>query len=145
MITASWIPSGLNKRANRRSCQRPNSSEWELSSHIFQQIANLWGLPEVDCFVSRIMKKHPWYMSLNPDPECIATNALYQDLYLFPSFCLIGRVLKEEVQTQSVSKALLIAPLWPGQPWFPTLLKMVIATPRLLPPSRELLRNNLIH
>ena len=104
-------------------------------------------MPNMDCFASRAMKKLNKYMSLNPDPDCYATNALYQDWekfypYLFPPFCLIGRVLKK-VQTQKVQKAILVAPLWTSQPWFPRLLQMVIADPLLLPSSNSLLKNHL--
>ena len=75
-ITASWIPSKENGIVDWRSRQKANSSEWELSGKIFERIVNIWGKPEVDCFASRIMKKLPRYMSLNPDPDSSATNAL---------------------------------------------------------------------
>ena len=146
MITASWIPSKENKTADWRSRQRANSSEWELSDQIFQKLTNRWGLPEIDCFASRIMRKLPLYISLNPDPESLTTNALYQNWgkypYLFPPFCLMGRVLKILIN-QETPKALLIAPLWPGQPWFPILLSMLIAEPILIPQKRNSLLNHM--
>jgi len=73
-ITASWIPSELNKEADRRSRLKQNSREWE-----FKRLTQRWGEPEIDCFASRIMKKLHAYMSLSPDPEYQAVNALYQD------------------------------------------------------------------
>ena len=145
MITASWIPSKENTIADWRSRQEANSSEWELSNKAFQKIVNLWGIPEIDCFASRIMHKVPLYMSLNPDPDCVATNALYQDWgsfpYLFPPFCLIGRILKILKERQT-PKAIVIAPLWPGQPWFSVLLTMIISEPICLSRQKGLLRNH---
>ena len=92
------------------------------------------------------MHKVPLYMSLNPDPDCVATNALYQDWgsfpYLFPPFCLIGRILKILKERQT-PKAIVIAPLWPGQPWFSVLLTMIISEPICLSRQKGLLRNHM--
>ena len=144
-ITVSWIPSHLNKRADFRSRQKPNSSEWKLNTGVFARISRKWGTPKIDCFASRTTAQLPQYMSLNPDPNCMATNALYQQWgeypYLFPPFCLLGRVLKL-LQVQETPKALIVAPLWPGQPWYPVLLQMVVANPILLPKFPKLLENH---
>ena len=78
-ITASWIPSALNTTADWRSRQKPNSTEWELSNQFFLRIINQLENPDIDCFASRTMKKLNNYMSLNPDPYCYGTNALYQN------------------------------------------------------------------
>ena len=85
MITASWIPSKVNQKADWRSRQKANSREWELSERVFQKLVNVWGKPEIDCFASRIMRKLSLYMSLNPDPGSWATiNALYQNWGNYP-------------------------------------------------------------
>lgn len=44
------------------------------------------------------------------------------------------KLLKEKVE-----KALMIAPFWSGQPWFPLLLEMCIDHPVLLPKTTHLL------
>ena len=99
-----------------------------------------------DCFASRIMHKLPVYMSLNPDPNSVATNALYQEWgnnpYFFPPFCLIRRVLKI-LRERKTGKALLIAPLWPGQPWYSMILEMLIVIPVCLPQKKNLLSNHM--
>jgi len=80
---------------------------------VFLRLTDLWGRPEIGCFASRTMRKLPQYMSLNPDPDCIATNALYQEwenFPFFPPFCLIRRVLKL-IQTRSTQKAIVIVPM----------------------------------
>ena len=63
------------------------------------------------CFENNEKLKN--YMSMNPDLECLATNALYQEWrshfpYLFPPFCLLGRVLNK-VREESIHKALFSA------------------------------------
>ena len=116
MITASLIPSKENRIADRRSRQKANLSEWELSNKAFKKIVSLWGIPKIDCFASIIMHKVPLYITLNPDPDCVTVNALYQDLgsfsYLFPPFCFIGKILKILKERQT-SKAIVVAPLRP--------------------------------
>ena len=145
-LTASWIPSHLNVRADRRSREKPNSSEWKLNTQTFQMIVKKWGTPEVDCFASRTMQQLPKYMSLLPDPGAIAQNAMVQDwsktfVYLFPPFCMIGRALKK-LRKQEVRKAILIAPIWQGQTWFPMLLEQCREDPIKLKNRENLLTNN---
>ena len=40
-----------------------------------------------------------------------------------------------------VEKAILIAPIWTTQPWFPMILEQLIQIPRLLPIRKNLLKN----
>ena len=146
-ISGSWIPSKENVEADRMSRLRPNSSEWGLEPLIFRSITNLWGNPSVDCFASLNLHQMEPYFSFHADPLCKAVNGLtqnWQDLYpyLFPPFCLITKVLKK-VAAQRVEKAILIAPLWPNQVWFPRLLSMIVDDPRLINPTRMMLSNHL--
>ena len=60
--------------------------------------------------------------------------------YLFPPFCLIGQVLKK-LRSDQIQMAILIAPIWPGQTWFPQLLDQCIDTPRSIPNQIDLLSN----
>ena len=142
-LTASWIPSKMNWRADLESRKKPNSSDWFLLPEIFQKIVHQWGTPTVDCFASRIMRQVPNYMSLNLDSESKGTNAMYQTWhteypYLFPPFCLIGQSL-QKLKREQVEKATLIVPLWSGQVWFPSLLEMVIDHPLLLENREDML------
>ena len=53
-----------------------------------------------------------------------------------PSWNLIARVLKK-VEEQAVD-LVLVAPVWPSQPWYPKLLSLLIAQPlRILDPPEE--------
>jgi hypothetical protein len=144
-LTAGWIPSALNWRADQESRKPTNSGDWLLLPSIFLKITQRWGTPTVDCFASRIMKQISAYMSLQLDPESKGTNALYQPWdrefpYLFPPFCLIGCCLRKILQ-EKVEKAILVVPLWSGQPWFPALLEVCADHPVLLPNCENLLTN----
>jgi hypothetical protein len=144
-LTAGWIPSKLNWRADRESRRPPNSGDWLLLPRVFLALSERWGPPTLDCFASRALKQLPNYLSLETDPESKGSNALFHPWnkgfpYLFPPFCLIGRCLKK-IRREEVDLALLIAPLWMNQPWFPSLLELCVSLPLLLPNLENLLTN----
>jgi hypothetical protein len=77
----------------------------------------------------------------HPDPGACAVDAFMYNwandlLYAFPPFCVISRLLAKVANEGA--EMVLIAPLWPTQPWFATLLRMVVDKPRLLPPALKL-------
>jgi hypothetical protein len=51
--------------------------------------------------------------------------------YAFPPFNLILKVLRKLEDDQA--EIVLITPQWPGQPWFPVVLRLAIADPVVLP------------
>ena len=144
-LSASWIPSAENVEADARSRLRPNSSEWLLHKTIFKQVIHRLGHPSIDYFASRTMKQLDCYMSPSPDPDSLGVDAMShswegQFPYLFPPFCLIGRVLRK-LRQDKVERAILIAPLWPAQIWFPLLIDQCMETPLRLPRWKILLKN----
>jgi hypothetical protein len=73
-------------------------------------------------------------MSPLPDPKALAVNALAvswdgMNAYAFPPTPLIQAVLNK-VMTDKV-RLCLIAPCWPSQAWFPTLLELLTDHPSL--------------
>ena len=97
----------------------------------------VWGPLEVDLFATRLSRQLPRFVSWRPDPKAESLNAWAQDWskfrgYAFPTCSLLGRCLKQ-VLTQSVPALVLITPVWRTQPWYPLLLELSIAPPRLLP------------
>ena len=65
----------------------------------------------------------------------IGTGSFLQDWfqikgYANPPWSLIGRVLSK-VQMER-AQIVLVAPVWKTQPWYPLLLQMLIAVPRLI-------------
>ena len=73
----------------------------------------------------------------NPIPEANTINAFniswqqYNNIYMFPPFSCLGRALRK--CCQEGTPATVIAPIWPSQPWFATLLRLSTQAPRLLP------------
>ncbi|XP_070203397.1 uncharacterized protein [Littorina saxatilis] len=88
--------------------------------------------PQVDLFATRFSKRLPVFVSPFPDPEAWETNAMDiswsgLEAYAFPPFQLLTRVLRKA--EQEGPSLLLIAPLWPSQPWFPDLLRLAQGPP----------------
>ncbi|XP_070212733.1 uncharacterized protein [Littorina saxatilis] len=88
--------------------------------------------PQVDLFATRFSKRLPVFVSPFPDPEAWETNAMDiswsgLEAYAFPPFQLLTRVIRKA--EQEGPSLLLIAPLWPSQPWFPDLLRLAQGPP----------------
>ena len=60
-------------------------------------------------------------------------------VYAFPLFALIGKVLQKVNQDQCLMFIITLA--WPGQPWFPELLKKSVKNPLFLPSLKDLLKD----
>ena len=58
--------------------------------------------------------------------------------YAFPPFALIGRCVRQ-LRSQKVDQLVLVAPVWPTQPWYPLLLQMCVEPPLLFPMFPQLL------
>ena len=96
----------------------------------------------------RVSHQLPRYMPWKIDPFSQARDAFkislaHKFVYSFPNFALlyefIGRVLRKVNQDQCLM--LIITPAWPGQTWFPRLLKMSVKNPLLLPARKDLLKD----
>ena len=62
--------------------------------------------------------------------------------FAFPPFSLVGRCLSK-VKREKVSELILVAAVWPTQPWFAVLLLMLYQRAINLPKYPSLLRNPL--
>ena len=94
-------------------------------------------------FASRLNHQLPKYFAWHPDPGAVAIDAFTQvwsfsNAYVFPPFSLINRIL-QKLQEDKTSITL-IAPLWPGQVWFPRILQLCVAAPVFLPDRDSLLQ-----
>jgi hypothetical protein len=118
------------------------STEWTIHMDVVQVVRGLWGSPTIDLFATKMNNRLPRYMSPLPDPKALAVNALAiswdgMNAYAFPLTALIQAVLNK-VMTDKV-RLCLIAPCWPSQAWFPTLLELLTDHPRRLPEWDHLL------
>jgi hypothetical protein len=149
-VSAQHLPGHLNTRADRESRQLPDSSDWKLNPEMFQALAERWGPLEIDLFASRLSHQLPTFVSWRPDPLAVHSDAFslsWQSMkgYAFPPFALIGQCL-QQMLTQKVEQLILVAPVWPAQPWYPILLQLCTDIPLLFPMSSALLtRDNQSH
>lgn len=142
-LSAAHLPGSLNVKADRQSRLEHDNTEWKLDIHVFRQICDLYDMPTVDMFASRLNHQVATYVSWKPDPGAIAVDALSitwteHYFYAFPPFNLIGRCLQKIVQDKAEGM-IIVAPLWPTQPLFSKLTRMISNCPLLLPRKRRLL------
>ena len=150
-LRARHIPGWLNVVADRLSrLKQPITTEWSLHHKVERLIFRLWGTPVVDMFATIHNTHLPQFMSLVPEPQALAIDELSQDwrgtgrsMYIFPPFPLLNKVIQKLRTTQS-GEVILIAPLWPSQPWFPHLLHLCVDHPRFLPYHQDLSCHNRI-
>ena len=125
------------------------STERTLHQDVCDSLWKLWGQPLLDLFTTRLNYRIPNFISPFQDPMAVAVDAFlynwdHQTLYAFPPFAVIRKVLNKLLASQETT-LILVAPFWPQKEWFPDLLQAAIATPRRLPPRRDLLRQPHIH
>ena len=136
-MTDQHIPGIQNGLADTASRELDSRAEWTLDKQIFQSICQRFYTPEVDLFASRLLTHEvPKYVSRYPDPGALAVDAFLQDwskwsCLIHPPVVLLPRILRKIREDQAT--ALLIAPNWSGQPWFPELIQMLVDQPLLLP------------
>ena len=104
-----------------------------------------WGLLSIDLFVTSCNAKLQPYCYLVPDPQAVFEDAFRHpwdnlDLYAFPPFPLVGRVVARVRETPNLSTTL-VAPLWPEKEWFADLLFLLTQPPVALPWWDQLLQH----
>ena len=124
----------------------------DVLSQVARALLRTWGNPSIDLFATCLNAKLPLYCSLVPDPQAVFEDAFRHpwddlDLYAFPPFALVGRVIARVQQSSRVAMTL-VAPLWPEKEWFADLLLLLTQPPLVLPCWDRLLRQphcNLFH
>ena len=152
-LRARHIPGRLNVIADKLSrLGQTIQTEWSLHPAVFQAVCARWHQPQVDLFATRFNNKLPQFVSLVPDPQAWAVDALslsWEDLdpYAFPPAAILGKVV-EKLQDYPCNRIILIAPGWPNMPWFWDLVAMSSQIPLCLPnlvsqPFNQVLHRNL--
>jgi hypothetical protein len=119
------------------------STEWTLHFSVVRRLLQVHPSPVVDLFATRFNRQLPQFVSPCPDPLAWRVDAFsfpWDDLqaYAFPPFPLIRETLRRV--GASSARILLIAPAWPNQAWYSTLLYLLAGQPLSLPLWRHLLR-----
>jgi len=143
-IHAEHLPGVENIQADWESRHQMDSSDWKLDRNVFISLVERLGPFSIDLFASRTNAQLPLYCSWRAEPAAVSVDALSIPWtshypYMFPPFPLISRCLGK-LNRERVS-AVMIAPVWPNQPWFPQLLNSLNGMPILLPPLPEIVTN----
>ena len=145
-LKARHIPGCLNVMAKLLSrSNQVQSTEWSLHPRVFKQICHKWFTPHVDLFATHLNHKLPLYVSPIPDPNAWDIDALNINwtgltAYAYPPMALLHRVIKKIRQYHCL--IIVIAPGWPGMPWFWDLVQLSTEIPLQLPVSTTLLKQS---
>ena len=144
-LDARYLPGESNVLADVLSLRgQVVGTEWSLHPQVARALLRAWGNPSIDLFSTCLNAKLPLYCSLVPDPQAVFEDAFRHpwddlDLYAFPPFALVGRVIARVQQSSRVAMTL-VAPLWPEKEWFADLLLLLTQPPLALPCWDKLLR-----
>ena len=116
-----------------------------LHPGVFQELNVKWGPFDMDLFAAHHNAQLSRFFSYRLDPLAEAVDALNQTWtamhpYAFPQFILLGRVL-QKIWREKIHQAVLIAPIWPNQHWFPLFLESVSDHPIILPNILDLMES----
>jgi hypothetical protein len=143
------LPGVLNEIADHQSRLRDKIrlTDLALNHKIFNKICSLWGTPTIDLFATFQDRQLPRFASEILQPEAVWIDAMKHPWtnergWANPPFALIGRVL-QKVRAEKAS-IILVAPLWPAQPWFASLLAMITDVPMILPRSNNLFQHPIL-
>jgi len=104
--------------------------EWFLTKSIFIKICKRFGTPTVDLFASRLNAQLPKFVLWRPEPRAWLVDAFsiswtFEFSFIFPPFNLMPQVLQK--LRKDGGPAIVVAPLWQSQAWFPQLLELTVA------------------
>ena len=98
-LNARYLPGESNILADVLSRRGQDvGTEWSLHPQVARALLRAWGNPSIDLFATCLNAKLPLYCSLVPDPQAVFEDAFRLpwddlDLYAFPPFALVGRVI----------------------------------------------------
>ena len=134
-ISAAHIPGKENIIAGLVSREFQDSHEGMLSLEVFKYLVELFQIPDIDIFASRLNKQLPKYASWMPDTEsyiidCMSTSWENTYIYAFPPFRMIWPTINK-IEGEA-EKALIIVLMCPTQTWFTRALELATTTPIII-------------
>ncbi len=135
-LTVGHVPGATNIEADALSRKFNDDLEWSLNIEVFLSIEQIYGPFDIDLFASRLNHKLDTYVSFRPDPNAVAVDAFSiswsnMTSYIFAPFSTLGMVLRKIVE--DTADAVVVAPIWTTQTWWPSLLALLHDRPRILP------------
>lgn len=130
-IQARFLPGRFQVASDPLSRGREMHLDWALLAGTFQRITAKWGMPQVDLFATRETAQVPRFVSWQPDPLAVGTDAFSMRwsklgtlLYANPPFSLIARVAAKIAAEQSETVFLLVTPDWRGAHWMNAVIQL---------------------
>jgi hypothetical protein len=125
-----FLPGVDNVLADTSSRMFIDRSMWKLDPKFFRRLNSEWGPLTVDGFAMSVNHQMRPFWSRWPDPLMAAVDAFQQDwaqhhVFAHPPYSLIPQVLLQ-IERQQVHQLTLIAPVWPTQAWWSTLLRLTV-------------------
>ena len=147
-IKAYHLGGIFNDRADYLSRYIPRDHSYYLNQEVFDYIVELLFFDLIyDCFASRLNTKLKTFFAWHSDPYASAidafSNSWEDNVYLFPPITMIHTVISKFI-AEEVGHGLLICPFWPSQPWFPSLLEILIDSPLILPSGSIMDEDNML-
>ena len=143
-LSASYLPGKMNLIADNKSRVFNVDTEWKLNPEVFSIVRSHFDEPiNIDLFASYENHQLKPFVAWNSDPEAFHIDAFTLnwsklDFWAFPPFSLLPRVLQKISQEKATG--VVVLPHWCTQSWFPTAMKMLTASPLLLPHHPKLLQ-----
>ena len=128
-ISATHISGVDNPEADFQSRHVNKYLEYSLSDYIFAKCCDVFGVPEVDLFASRLNCKVQKYVSFQHDPQAWKVNSFNLEWsnffgYAFPPINQISKVLQKVKKEKA--HIILIVPDWPMQSWYTEAMNMTM-------------------
>ena len=111
-LDARYLPGESNVLADVLSRRgQVVGTEWSLHPQVARALLRAWGNPSIDLFATCLNAKLPLYCSLVPEPQAVFEDAFRHpwddlDLYAFPPFPLVGRVIARVQESSRVAMTL---------------------------------------
>ncbi len=143
-FTAMHIAGVDNEIADSLSRLSNAWGEISLSWTSFRILESMWGPHTIDLMATETNAKVDRYCSWKADPGSVLTDIFAQtsltemNAYVFPPDILISRLLTR-VPTLLSHPFTIVAPLWPAQAWYPTLINLLVDYPVVLNHPNSLL------
>ena len=108
-LEARYLPGQNNVLADLLSRRdQAIATEWTLHRQVAKALLSAWGSPSIDLFASRLNTPLPVYCSLVLDDQAALEDAFRHpwdnlDVYAFPPFALLGKVLSRVRQSRNCS------------------------------------------
>ena len=127
-----------------RSNQDSPINRMVTASAVFEHICQKWFTPHVDLYVTHLNHKVTLYVSPVPNPHAWDIDALNINwsgltAYAYLHTAVLHRVIQK---VRHCSCLIVIAPGWPGNPWFWELVQLSTEIPLQLPVSTTLLKQS---